>query len=95
MKISPTGRPSFIQPNLRAGKAAAYSGLPAGTGRDEVTLSEDALSFSKVFAAARDAAFVTNSSAQRLTELKTRIDSGMYSVGSDTLADSILGELYG
>jgi len=95
MKINGVGGPSFIQSNSRINKVTAYekyNALPSG---DEISISEESMSFSKVFNAARQNAEVREADVKsRIETIREQIENGTYEVSSDKLAESILGELY-
>ena len=96
MKINPTGASNYIAGARRTGNIFdAYnvlSDLPSG---DELAVSADALSFSKVFAAVKEANLAASASLpSRISDIASQIADGSYHVGSEELAASILGDLY-
>lgn len=96
MKINPIGGPGYIPGNNRARKIDAYRASALPPTRDEAALSEDAISFSKVFTEAKQALGAeAESRADRVASLKARVEDGTYRVDSDKIAESILGDLYG
>lgn len=95
MKITPTGRPSYVQGGYRADKPGP-GGKSAGLGRDEATLSSGALSFSKILAEVRESAYVqSEGELSRIAELREQIKNGTYHVSSEDIAESILGDILG
>lgn len=96
MKINPTGNTNFISGNYRAGKMDAYKKSQSPASLDEAALSEEAVSFSKIFAQVKDAAN-TRSAAdmERIADIKAKVQDGTYYVDSEDIAESILGDLFG
>ena len=95
MKIGGIGGPGFIQGNGRVNKASAYDKFDTRLGNDEISISEEAISFSKVYNAAKqDAQIDAADRQQRIETIKEQLKNGTYEVSSEQLADSILGELY-
>lgn len=97
MKINPTGVPNYISGKQRSKyidfEASPLSSFPTD---DAISLSEDAMSFAKVLAAARET-YSANAagSAERVSSLREQIAAGTYRIDSETIAGSIIGELYG
>ena len=96
MKINPTGNPNFIQNSYRAGKVDAYKKSAALPGRDEAALSEEAISFSRVFSEVREAVAPARGEAEsgRIAALKAQVEAGTYRIDSEKLAESIIGDLF-
>ena len=89
MKINPITNPNI----LRAYQTAkpAPSRVSAAAGRDEVTFSEEAISFSKALAEARDALEIrTPDERARIADIAEAVRQGSYSVAGDKVADKIL-----
>lgn len=96
MKINPIGGPDYIQGNSRSRKIDAYRASQLPPSRDEATLSEDAISFSKVFTEAKQAMGPEGTDRpDRVAELKVQVAEGTYHIDSEQIAESILGDLYG
>lgn len=96
MKINPIGNTGPVSSSYRTNKVSAYMNTQSTMRADEATLSDEAISFSKIFAEAREAASVREEdNAARIAELKQQVQDGTYSVDSGALADSILGDLFG
>ena len=94
MKINPILNPNILR-SYQANKAAPQK---AGTacGRDEVTFSEEALSFSKALAEARDAIELrTPEEKSHIADVRDAVRSGEYRVDSDVIADKILESVLG
>ena len=85
MKINPIANPNI----LRSYQATKIS--PEKTkvlnGRDEVTFSEEALSFSKVMS---EIEFRTQEEKARIAEITNAVRQGEYRIDSDKIADKIL-----
>ena len=95
MKINGIGGPGFVQGNSRVNRISAYEKYNVTPGGDEVSISDEALSFSKIFSAARQSAEVREADVKsRIETIRERLENGTYEVGSEDIADSILGELY-
>ena len=97
MKINPTGAPNYIAGGRRV--CSTYeaqtkdSGFSSG---DELTMSADVLSFSRVFAAVKEANLAASASEPtRVSDIASRIADGSYLVDSEAIAASILGDTYG
>ena len=89
MKIDPILNPNIIK-SYQALKPVSNVRKVASK-RDEVSFSEEALSFSKAMEEARDAIESrTPEERARLAELANAVRRGEYSVGSDLVADKIL-----
>jgi len=94
MKINPITNPNI----LRAYKAAksAPETTRIASGRDEVTFSQEALSFSKALAEARDAIEIrTPEERSHIADISNAVRQGEYKVDSDKVADKILESVLG
>ena len=94
MKINPITNPNILRsyqatkPNRETTKLT--------NGRDEVTFSAEALSFSKALAEARESIeFRTPEEKARIDEIKYAVDKGKYVVNSEDIADKILSSILG
>ena len=89
MKISPIMNPNILE-SYKASKPAPARPKTAG-GRDEVIFSEEALSFSKALADARDAIELRTAEEKvHIADIAQAVRQGVYRVDSDKIADSIL-----
>jgi len=94
MKINPITNPNILR-SYQATKPFS-AGSKTSAGRDEVTFSEEALSFSKALAEARDAIETrTPEEKARIADIATAIRQGEYKVSSDEVADRILESVLG
>lgn len=89
MKINPISNPNIVK------AYQAVKPVPGTTkianGRDEVTFSEEALSFAKAMEEARDALeFRTPEERAHIADVTSAVRRGEYSVSSDKIADKIL-----
>lgn len=83
---------NLIPGSYRA-KANAYK-QSVGLGRDEAVLSEEALSFSKIFSEFREAAGAANAGQpERVADIRAQLQAGTYKVDSEKIAESLLGIL--
>ena len=94
MKINPISNPNIFRsyhmtkPNAEKTKVTS--------GRDEVTFSDEALSFSKALAEAKDALELrTQEEKAHIADITTAVRQGTYRVGSDKIADKILESVLG
>ena len=95
MKINGVGGPGFVPGTGRTNRISAYEKYNAIPEGDKVSISDEAISFSRVLSAARQDAEVREADVKsRIEAIKEQIENGTYSVSSDALAESILGELY-
>ncbi len=80
------------QANKVYGNAAAPN---PSMGTDKADLSEDALSFARVYSTAREMVLEedTQRSAEKVASLKERIESGAYHVDSESVAARMLFKL--
>ena len=85
MKINPVMNPNILRSYQAAKAAPARSSV--SDGRDEVTFSEDALSFSKVMA---EVEFRTQEERTHIANITNAIRQGEYRIESDKIADKIL-----
>jgi len=90
MKINPITNPNILK-SYQATKPLGPEKNMFPSGRDEVTFSEEAISFSKALAEARDAIELrTPEEKARITDIADAIKQGEYKVGSEEIADKIL-----
>ena len=85
MKINPIMNPNILR-SYQGAKAVPAKSNSTG-GRDEVTFSKDALSFSKVM---EEVEFRTPEEKERIANIANAIKQGEYHVESDKIADKIL-----
>ena len=93
MKINPIANPNI----LRSYQATRpVSDKKVAGGRDEVTFSEEALSFSKALAEAREAIEVrTPDERTHISNITNAIRQGEYKVSSEEVAEKILESVSG
>jgi len=90
MKINPITNPNVLK-SYQATKPLGPEKNKFPSGRDEVTFSEEAISFSKALAEARDAIEVrTPDEKARIADIADAIRQGEYKVASEKVADKIL-----
>ena len=85
MKIDPIINPNTLRSFQATGAVPAKTNIPGG--RDEVTFSKEALSFSKVMA---EVEFRTQEERVHIANVKNAVRQGEYKVKSDKIADKIL-----
>ena len=94
MKINPITNPNILR-SYQATKPARET-TKHTSGRDEVTFSAEALSFSKALTEAKEALeFRTPEEKARIAEIKTAVEKGEYKVDSEDIADKILSSIIG
>ena len=91
-KINP-----IVNPNVLRSYQANKPGLEKNKAidkRDEVSLSKEALSFSKALAEAKDAIeFRTNEEKAHMANIKQQINQGTYRIDSNLIAARIMDDL--
>jgi len=85
MKINPIANPNILR-SYQATKISPEK-KKVLNGRDEVTFSEEALSFSKVMS---EIEFRTQEEKARIAEITNAVRQGEYRIDSDKIADKIL-----
>jgi anti-sigma28 factor (negative regulator of flagellin synthesis) len=85
MKINPIANPNILRSYQTAKMVPSKVSLPSG--RDEVTFSDEALSFSKVMA---EVEFRTQEEKTHIAEITNSVRNGDYKIDSDVIADKIL-----
>ena len=94
MKINPISNPNILR-SYQASKLAPEK-AKVTSGRDEVTFSEEALSFSKAMAEAKDSLeFRTLEEKAHIADVTTAVRQGSYRIDSDKIADKILESVLG
>ena len=96
MKINAAGASNYITGATRRNNIGDFYNTISGTAKgDELAVSSEALSFSKVFAAIKEGrpAHAATEPAL-LSGIASRVTDGSYSVDSETLVLSLLGDLY-
>ena len=89
MKINPIMNPNILE-NYKASRPAPAKSK-AMIGRDEVVFSEEALSFSKTLAEARDAIELrTPEEKAHIADIAQAVRQGLYRVDSSKIAERIL-----
>jgi flagellar biosynthesis anti-sigma factor FlgM len=95
MKINPIINPNILR-SYQATKPAGSDKSKVSSGRDEVTFSSEALSFSKALAAAKDELESrTPQEKAHIADLTNAVRQGEYKVDSDKIADKILESVLG
>jgi len=94
MKINPITNPNVLR-SYQAVKPAKEENKVA-SGRDQVTFSKEALSFSKALTEAREELeFRTPEEKAHIANLKEAVRNGNYKVDSEDIADKILSSIIG
>jgi len=94
MKINPITNPNILR-SYQASKPAKEE-TKVVSGRDQVTFSQEALSFSKAMTEAKEELeFRTPEEKAHIANLKTAIEKGEYKVSSEDIADKILSSIIG
>ena len=94
MKINPIVNPNILR-SYQATKPAKEENKVA-SGRDQVTFSAEALSFSKAMTEAKEALeFRTPEEKAHIANIKNAIEKGEYKVSSEEIADKILSSIIG
>ena len=94
MKINPITNPNILR-SYQATKPARET-TKTTNGRDEVTFSAEALSFSKSLTEAKEALeFRSPEEKERISEIKDAVSKGEYKVSSEDIADKILSSILG
>ena len=89
MKINPIKTPGILR-TYQAAKPVQEKSKVA-SGRDEVTFSDEALSFSKAMTKAKGTLEVrTPEEKARIAEIKAAVRQGTYKVDSEKVAEKIL-----
>ena len=93
MKINPITNPNILRSYQAAKPAPEKSNVASG--RDEVTFSEEALSFSKAMAEAKDAIELrTPEEKARIADITEAVRQGTYRVDSDKVAEKMLESVF-
>ena len=85
MKINPVSNPNILRSYQSTQKITEKTKLPSG--RDEVTFSEEALSFSKIVAELESR---STDERARIADITNAVNKGEYKVDSEAIADKIL-----
>jgi negative regulator of flagellin synthesis FlgM len=94
MKINPINNPNILR-SYQATKPVRETSKQT-SGRDEVTFSAEALSFSKALTEAKEALELrTPDEKARIAEIKDAVSKGEYRVDSEDIADRILSSIIG
>ena len=94
MKINPIINPNVLR-SYQTTKPAKEA-VPAVSGRDEVTFSAEALSFSKALTEAKETLeFRTPEEKAHIAGIKEAVSNGTYKVDSEDIADKILSSMLG
>jgi len=94
MKINPIVNPNILR-SYQATKPTRETNKQT-SGRDEVTFSAEALSFSKALTEAKEVLeFRTPEEKSRIAEIKDAVSKGEYKVDSMDIADKILSSVIG
>jgi len=94
MKINPITNPNILR-SYQAAKPAKEDNRVA-SGRDQVTFSPEALSFSKALVQAREELeFRTPEEKAHIANIRDAVNKGEYHVSSEDIADKILSSIIG
>ena len=94
MKINPISNPNILRAYQATKPAREKAGVPGS--RDEVTFSEEALSFSRAMAEAKGSPEIrTPEESAHIADVKESVRRGEYSVSSAEVADKILESVLG
>ena len=94
MKINPITNPNVLRSYQAAKPAPETTKLVSG--RDEVTFSEEALSFSKAMAEAKDVLELrTPEEKEHIAEITAAVRQGTYKIDSDKVAEKMLESVLG
>ena len=94
MKINPITNPNILRSYQAAKPAQERSKVPSG--RDEVTFSAEALSFSKALAEARESIEIRPADERaRIADITNAVRQGDYKIDSDKVAAKILESVRG
>ena len=94
MKINPITNPNILR-SYQATKPAKEE-TKVSAGRDQVTFSKEAISFTKALSEAREALeFRTPEEKAHIANIKKAIEKGEYKVSSEEIADKILSSIIG
>ena len=85
MKVNPIVNPNVLRSYQASKMMPARASVPGG--RDEVTFSDEALSFSKVM---EEVEFRTQEEKAHIADVSSAIKQGQYRIESDKIADKIL-----
>ena len=89
MKINPIINPDILRTYQTSGSARGKTEVASK--RDEVTFSDEALSFSRAMTEAKDALELrTPEEKARIADIKTAVRQGTYRVDSGKVAEKIL-----
>ena len=89
MKINPVMNPNILSYYQTARITPVQASVPIG--RDEVSFSDDALSFSKVMA---EVEFRTQEERNHIAEITNAIRQGEYRIDSDKIAEKIMESVF-
>jgi len=94
MKINPISNPNILKAYQATVPKQVAQRVPGR--RDEVTFSEEALSFSRALTEAREGLeFRTTEERAHIANVTQAVRNGEYEVGSDKIADKILESVLG
>ena len=94
MKINPITNPNILR-SYQASKPVKEE-TKVTSGRDQVTFSKEALSFSKALTEARgELEFRTSEEKAHIANIKNAVQKGEYKVSSEDIADKILSSIIG
>lgn len=89
MKINPVFNPNILKNYQAVNRITAKPETPVN--RDAVTVSDEALSFSRILAEAKDAIETrTPEEKARIDEIKLAVLQGTYRIDSDKIAEKII-----
>lgn len=94
MKINPVSNQNYIS-KYNTNKISKVNSGEKTSGLDEVSFSEDAISFSKIFTGLKDQIETSSpEETSRIADIKAQVRSGEYRIDSDKIAESIISSLF-
>lgn len=98
MKINPVNNPNILR-SYTKNQAAPVQKTTAKSGMDEVSFSQEALSFAKTMAEVRESmapqAPASADRQEKLNALSERIRSGQYQVSGEDVAEKMVADILG
>jgi flagellar biosynthesis anti-sigma factor FlgM len=96
MKINPLHNPNIIK-SYAASRPLKAQAAKAAPGMDQAVFSDEALSFAKALAEARQTESAAPSSdaarAAKVADIKARVENGTYNVSAEDVADRMIEDI--